>query len=225
MSGWQPRYDPDAHERRARSGQPPQGYHPGMQPQYQQQPPTWPQQQPPQYQQPGPAPQYPPQGRRQPPRRKGGKGKVVAGIIGGTVLLIVVISVAASHGSPQAPAATGTTPPAPSQAAPPSSHAAAAAPATVTYVVTGSSADVTYGPAGSSLSGSVPMRKTDKLGSKPAAYYSIDAQLSGGGKVTCEIMISGKVISKATATGGYNIASCEISQDPFSGQWQDTNAA
>jgi hypothetical protein len=99
-----------------------------------------------------------------------------------------------------------------------------AAAATVTYVVTGSSADVTYGPAGSSLSGSVPMRKTATIPSSPPGYYSIDAQLNGSGTVTCEILVSGKVVSKATASGSYNIASCEITQDPFSGAWQDANS-
>jgi hypothetical protein len=69
------------------------------------------------------------------------------------------------------------------------------------------------------------MSKTAAIPAHPAAYYSIDAQLSGGGSVTCEILVSGKVISKSTATGSYNIASCEITQDPFSGNWSDTNAA
>jgi hypothetical protein len=211
---WAPQYDPAAHARRLDQGIAPQDY--GQR--------TWPPPQQAGWQQ--PPPQYPPPGHRPPPRKRR-KGGIIAGIIGGFFLLIIVIAIAANGGSKPGtvtpPAATsgaaGGSPasgPAPAQAA---------AAATVTYKVTGSPADVTYGPAGSSLSGAVPMRKTDKLGSKPAAYYSIDAQLSGGGKVTCEILVSGKVISTSTATGGYNIASCEITQDPFSGQWQDANAA
>jgi hypothetical protein len=43
------------------------------------------------------------------------------------------------------------------------------------------------------------------------------------GRVTCKIEINGKAISTATASGGYNIASCETSQDPLSGKWTDTN--
>ena len=105
----------------------------------------------------------------------------------------------------------------------PKATTAKAATNTVTYVVTGSSADVTYGPAGTQLSGSVPMRKTAAIPASPPDYYSIDAQLNGSGSVTCEILVGGSVISKASATGSYNIASCEIDQDPFSGNWEDTN--
>jgi hypothetical protein len=92
---------------------------------------------------------------------------------------------------------------------------------TVTYVVNGSAADVTYGPAGSDLQGTVPMSVTDSLGSP--AYYAITAQLQGEGAVSCAIEVNGETISSASATGGYNIASCEISQDPLSGQWANTN--
>jgi len=35
--------------------------------------------------------------------------------------------------------------------------------------------------------------------------------------------VNGKVIDHAEATGGYNIAQCEISQDPLSGDWTSTN--
>jgi hypothetical protein len=94
---------------------------------------------------------------------------------------------------------------------------------TVTYIVTGTSgADVTYGPAGSDSSGNVPMNVTKPL--QNAAYYALNAQLQGGGQVECEIEVDGKVISQATASGGYNIASCEITQDPMSGNWTDTNS-
>jgi hypothetical protein len=108
--------------------------------------------------------------------------------------------------------------------------AAAAAPApkpaparhTVTYVVSGSPADVTYGPSGTNDSGTVPMSITRTL--RSPAYYAITAQLQGSGSVSCEIRVNGKVISRAHATGGYNIASCEISPDPLTGVWQDTNS-
>ena len=65
------------------------------------------------------------------------------------------------------------------------------------------------------------MRITKSLGTPD--YYAIDAQLQGDGTVSCQILVDGKVVSQATASGGYNIASCEISQDPFSGNWEDTN--
>jgi hypothetical protein len=93
---------------------------------------------------------------------------------------------------------------------------------TVTFVVTGTpGADVTYGPSGTNLSGSVPMRVTKPLGSP--AYYAINAQLQGGGQIACKIKIDGKIISSGQAAGGYNIAQCEISPDPMTGQWQNDN--
>jgi hypothetical protein len=93
---------------------------------------------------------------------------------------------------------------------------------TVTFVVTGTpGADVTYGPAGTNLSGSVPMRVTEPLGSP--SYYAINAQLQGGGQVECKIKVDGKTISASQASGGYNIAQCEISPDPLTGEWQNDN--
>jgi len=58
--------------------------------------------------------------------------------------------------------------------------AKAEAPQTVTYVVQGSSAQVTYRPDGSSLNGTVPMRVTRPLGHPQ--YYSISAQLNVPGR-------------------------------------------
>ena len=104
----------------------------------------------------------------------------------------------------------------------PSVPAPSAPPAdTVTYIVSGDYAQVTYGPAGSDDQGSVPMNVTQPLGDP--IYYAINAQLQGGGTVSCEIEVDGQVISQASASGGYNIASCEISQDPITGDWQNTN--
>jgi hypothetical protein len=191
--------------------QPPRGQYPPPQPPRQ-----------PQYQ---PQPQYAPGAPPQPPQRhrKSRKGLAFLGC-GGLGALVVLIAVLASSSSqsPSAPAA-GTQQ---TQAAAPPAQSAAPAKAaaqTVTYVVTGSDAQVTYGPAGSSLSGSVPMRVTKDIPSSAPLYYDIQAQLQGGGSVSCEIEVNGAVISSSTATGGYNIASCEIGQDPFSGQWQDDN--
>jgi len=92
-------------------------------------------------------------------------------------------------------------------------------PATVEIIVNGSAADVTYGPSGSSLSGSVPLDVAGKIPSPAPAYYAVTAQLQGAGAVSCEIKVDGKVISTARATGGYHIALCEISQGP-SGDWE-----
>src|ERR1035437_1162333 len=91
---------------------------------------------------------------------------------------------------------------------------------TITYVVTGDSADVTYGAAGSDDQGNVPMTVTQPL-SNPS-YYSISAQLNGYGTVNCALEVDGVAISTASASGGYNIASCEISQ-ALNGTWANTN--
>jgi hypothetical protein len=94
---------------------------------------------------------------------------------------------------------------------------------TVTYAVTGSYADVTYGPAGSDDQGTVPMSVTQPLGSPQ--YYAINAQLQGGGSVSCQIKVDGVTIASASASGGYNIADCEIDQNSLSGGWENTNSA
>lgn len=92
---------------------------------------------------------------------------------------------------------------------------------TVTYVVTGSPADVTYGPSGSNHGGSVPMSVTRHL-SHPE-YYAIDAQLNGGGAVTCKLKVDGVTLSSSAASGSYNIASCQIGQDSDTGAWDNEN--
>lgn len=111
-------------------------------------------------------------------------------------------------------AVPGTSPS--SVAATASSSAAQQQQQTITYEVAGSPANVTYGPAGSTLSGTVPMKVTAKLGDP--VYYSLQAQLQGGGSVTVKILVNGTVISEGTATGGYNIAMAEIVDNPVSGQ-------
>jgi hypothetical protein len=150
-------------------------------------------------------------------------GLVLLGIIGGIAAAVSGGGKSTSNSTVAAgPAAVATT----DAAAPVASKAAApkkaATPDTVTYIVTGSaSADVQYGTAGSTAQGHVPLKVTKKLGNP--LYYSISAQLQGSGKVTCKIEVNGKAISTATASGGYNIAMCEMSKDPLSGDWTDTN--
>jgi hypothetical protein len=149
------------------------------------------------------------------------------GIVG-VVMLGGVIS-ATGGGKPgsaptaQSPNAAPTDSGHSAQTAAPRSAAPKETPQTVTYVDTGTSgADVQYGPAGSSAQGEVPMSVTKPL--RNPQYYSITAQLRGGRHVTCQLKVDGKVISQSTASGGYNIASCEISKDIFSGKWTDTDA-
>jgi hypothetical protein len=218
--------------------QPPQQY-PGQQQQYVQQQ-AYPPPGGPQYGQPA-APGYPPQ---RPPRRRSRKSwparhKVLATL--GSITALIVIAVAASAGHHPAPVAapaaavthtaspastvlaktktkTKAKPAAKSQVAAKASPRKPAA-QTITYTVTGTAGtQVTYGPAGTELTGAVPMKITGKLGDP--AYYSVTAQLQGGGEVACSIAVDGKVISRGTATGGYNIAMCEIITDPLSGEWE-----
>lgn len=115
----------------------------------------------------------------------------------------------------------------PTAVSPSATATPARAPGTVEFIVTGSapagefdSATVTYGPAGTSLSGTVPM---DVKATIPAAvpdYYDLQCQLgSAGGDVTVEILVNHVVIATGRATGADNLADATIMQDPFSGKW------
>lgn len=169
----------------------------------------------------------PPQPPVPPQRKKHTFRNIMLSLTAALVVLIVALAALSGggkgSGSASSQAGTTTTGNGGQGSAP------AASPATVvhhhkmiTYVVTGSPANVTYGAAGSDLNGQVPMRITRRLHSK--AYYAISAQLQGDGSVHCAIKVNGKTISKATATGSYNIADCEISQNPLTGKWEDTNS-
>src|SRR6516165_800260 len=57
----------------------------------------------------------------------------------------------------------------------------------VTYVVTGSAAHVTYGPSGANFEGTGPLSVSQPLGQPQ--FYSINAQLTGGGSVTCLLKV------------------------------------
>jgi hypothetical protein len=139
------------------------------------------------------------------------RGKVAA-----AVLAAAAVAMVAGCGSLAAPTAGSSA----STSAPAVSTSHAPAVQHVTYVVTGTSgAQVTYGPQGSSLDGRVPMHVTRRMSGSPL-YYSVQAQLQGGGSVRCKILVNGRTVSSARATGGYNIAMCEISKDPLTGAWQ-----
>jgi hypothetical protein len=250
QSGQQP-WGPPPPPQEGYYGQPPQYPYGQQPPAWQQEPPPaygqpgprWQEQPQPQFQPGPPGPPSPPPVK---PKRK--NGRVAWGLIG-LFVLASLITYAVKGSPPPSPAAAA---PASRTAAPvakrapakhsPARHAAPApAPATVaaqaaattqappppppgvTFIVTGTAgADVTYGPAGSDYAGSVPMHVTQALGDP--LYYDISAQLQGYGSVSCQIEVNGQVISQSTAEGGYNIAQCEISQDPLTGSWEDTNA-
>jgi hypothetical protein len=94
-------------------------------------------------------------------------------------------------------------------------------PQEVTYVATGSSADVTYGPSGSGYQGAVPLTVTKQLVGNPQ-FYSMSVQLKSGGTVTCQIKVDGVTIVSASASGSTNVASCAMNQD-LNGSWQETS--
>jgi hypothetical protein len=95
-------------------------------------------------------------------------------------------------------------------------------PEKVTYVVTGSNANVTYGPAGSDYQGSAPMSVSRPL-AQPQ-FYSINAQLTGDGSVTCKLQVDGVTIATGSASGSSNVASCEIDQS-LNGSWEETSTS
>jgi hypothetical protein len=90
----------------------------------------------------------------------------------------------------------------------------------VTYVVTGSAAHVTYGPSGSNYEGTAPLSISQPLGQPQ--FYSINAQLTGGGNVTCLLKVDGVTIVAASASGSGNIASCQMDQN-LNGSWEPTS--
>src|SRR5215831_11578651 len=71
----------------------------------------------------------------------------------------------------------------------------------VTYLATGGSANVTYGPSGSGFQGSAPLK--------------------GGGTVTCQLKVDGVTIASSTASGTNSVANCAMDQD-LNGSWQAT---
>jgi hypothetical protein len=98
---------------------------------------------------------------------------------------------------------------------------AESAPEKVTYVVTGSAANVTYGPTGSDYTGTAPMSVTRPLGQPQ--FYSINAQVTGNGTVTCKLQVDGVTIATGSASGDSSVASCEIQQG-LNGSWEETSA-
>lgn len=82
--------------------------------------------------------------------------------------------------------------------------------------------DITYGSESSHSQGTgLPFSATMPLDSQ-SAYYSIQAQLHGGGTVTCTVTVNSSGVSatkSGTASGGYNIADPIVCKGLFGG-WQ-----
>lgn len=90
----------------------------------------------------------------------------------------------------------------------------------VEFVVTGTgSPDVMYGSDSDSRQGSsnLPFHATMKLDTK-VNYYTLTAQLNGGGDITCKLIIKGHVVATGHASGGYNICDAQASQG-LTGDW------
>jgi len=92
-------------------------------------------------------------------------------------------------------------------------------PQQVTYVATGSTANVTYGPSGSGYQGNVPLEVSRPLGNPQ--FYSISAQLKAGGTVSCQLKVDGVTIASATASGTNSVAHCAMDQN-LNGSWEAT---
>jgi len=122
-----------------------------------------------------------------------------ADIVVGAVAAVTVIVVAAAGGGVRDTAVS-----------------ARSGPRTVTYLVTGSPAVVTYGPTGMVFMSGVPLDRTERL--RAPLYYDIRARLRGGGLVRCAIKVGRRVVVRATAEGRHGVAVCEVSQDP-AGRW------
>src|SRR5579871_2178609 len=105
------------------------------------------------------------------------------------------------------------------QAAPSPTVAATQAPEQVTYHCEGHGAvNITYGPNGTQHSASsLPFTHTEAL-TTGAQYYVTEAQLQGGGQVTCTTTVqtdnldgsADDVTNTGSADGGYNIASAQV---------------
>ncbi|MEU9206466.1 MmpS family transport accessory protein [Streptomyces sp. NPDC048415] len=79
-----------------------------------------------------------------------------------------------------------------------------------------SGVDITYGSDTDNLQGrGLPMTKTLTL-KDDAMYYSVTAQLQGGGDIHCSVTVDGKT-KTGHAVGGYNICSAQLSGGLFGG--------
>ena len=172
-------------------------------------------------------------------RRPGRRHQVRNGMLIGLGFLIVIVAIGTGltgekfpTSSSRSRAGAGTSAAAGSAGSAAAGAGARAKPGTagsgprpsLTYRVTGTpGARVTYGPAGTYLTGRTPLEVTARLGDP--LYYFITAQLAGRGSVQCEILIGTRVMDKSAATGRHNLASCEISRDPLTGKWQDPDGS
>lgn len=190
---------------------------------------------------PAPAAQPQPAGRRA--SRRSGKShwvRNVFAVIGALVVAGIIITAlegGKSTGSSASPGAASV-----AASAPASGPASAAAPASPTpppptkveFIVSGSAPDgidITYGPAGSNLSGPSVLDGTAKMTMTFDAstdYYAMNAQLQGDGSITCKIVATGPgdqplTVSSGAASGGYNICSAQAAPENGGLNWENEN--
>jgi zinc-ribbon domain len=78
--------------------------------------------------------------------------------------------------------------------------------------------EITYGTDTSNYRGGpLPFYKVVTL-NEDAGYYDLNAQLHGGGSITCTLSIGDAVVT-GHAAGGYNICSAQLNRDPINGGW------
>jgi hypothetical protein len=176
------------------------------------------------------APQPQPEGRSR-PRRGSHRIRIAAAVIGGlAVALIVIAALSGSHPAPaSSPGIAAVSAPAAA-----SSSAAPPPPTKVEFIVSGTAPDgidITYGPSGSNLSGPSTLDGTATMSvpfNASAEYYAMDAQLQGGGDITCKIVVTGPgdnpaTVSSGAASGGYNICSAQAAPENNGLSWQNEN--
>ena len=167
------------------------------------------------------------------PRRRHHYIRWIFAGIGALILLIIVIAVAAGGGGSKPPAATPSTPaattPAATAIATPSVN-----PATkVTFIVTGQgNPSITYGSDSDNRDGGGQLGQMGDGNALPwsrsltfsgdALYYSISAQLEGGGDISCKIVVTGPgdeplTVASGHASGSYNICSAQAAPDNADG--------
>lgn len=166
-----------------------------------------------------PTGQWPPQ----PPAPK--KSRKWPWFVGGAVLLVILIAAIGGGGSSTPTGSTGAAPTAaPSSSAPAgggSTGASSSAPASsgVVYEVTGSgrATSISYG-----SDGGISQANGERLPWTESAeaadgfgIYSLTAQSSGSGEITCRITVDGEEIARQTSRGQYAVVSCSGTSSGF----------
>ena len=88
---------------------------------------------------------------------------------------------------------------------------------TVEFVVTGSApngVDITYGSDASNYQGRFPMDVTKPI--RKNVLYWVMAELKGGGRITCKVII-GRAVRAGHAIGGHNVCTAQSPSDLIGG--------